>query len=339
MSTPKNEVRNDQIKEKTPSIGGGVFSTAIYEAQQLNNTPFSTVFQSSKDGLDLASPREQVQALSYCHNGREVINPINKTALTWWPGTRTMRVTLKNDRAIWPHKPGKRGVVVGMSNKSRYRLMKILNTIDSGGLLPMMVTLTQPDDVAARTNEDWLRCKKVFLQRLQARGYSAVWRREAKARQSGDLIGAYADHLHLLVWGVPNHQEGFFLVWVAQTWVDVIQTRDANCLKWHLGLLKNQPCTRRARSLRAVTFYISKYISKADDAKTYGRSWGIVNDHLIPWAELKQISITDGDAYTLLRYLRRAYKIRIRSNQKSVVAWVDDPGQWARTVEPPNRPG
>ena len=191
---------------------------------------------------------------------------------------------------------GKAGrVVVGMSHRSRRRMLELLHSLRSDGASPLWITLTFPADFpdtpAARV------AFSTFLKRLARKfpAYAAVWRIEKQKRG--------APHDHLLMWGVVDDGQRLRAVkaWMTGAWHDIAGGGDA----WHSTF--GCKVTRVSHDV-GVRRYIGKYQTKKG-GELPGRSWGVVGRHLLPVGRVIAAAVSATVARDLVRLVRRACKV------------------------------
>lgn len=199
---------------------------------------------------------------------------------------------------------GKRSTVAGFSNKSRKRMIDLMNC-QRHGAPDVFVSLTYADEALftvsenetvkrESTSSDWKNHIEILRKRFE-RAYPdvlALWRIELKKRKSGDFVGLIAPHFHLLIWlrgsgidinvsetcnGSPRTAEcretetDEIGLWLQKNWYEIVDT----------GLDKHfQHGTHvsAVKSARHAMFYVSKYVAKQEDdfEDNYevGRRWG-----------------------------------------------------------------
>ena len=191
---------------------------------------------------------------------------------------------------------GKAGrVVVGMSHRSRRRMLELLHSLRSDGASPLWITLTFPADFpdtpAARVAfAKWL---KRLARKFPA--YAAVWRIEKQKRG--------APHDHLLMWGVVDDGQRLRAVkaWMTGAWHDIAGGGDA----WHSTF--GCKVTRVSHDV-GVRRYIGKYQTKKG-GELPGRSWGVVGRDLLPVGRVIAAAVSATVARDLVRLVRRACKV------------------------------
>lgn len=186
----------------------------------------------------------------------------------------------------------KRGKVTFFSRAARARAMQLCLSvnIDKAGGLPILVTLTYPDEFPTDgpTTKGHL---DAFLKRLYRFNseVSAIWKVEPQKRG--------APHYHLLVFNMRYLPKD----WVATAWASVVDSGDAKHL--HAGTRVEQVYT-----YKGVVSYATKYICKrVEDDKnwTVGRWWGVHNRKRLP-VDVEEYSLSD-EQYYKLRRIYQAY--------------------------------
>ena len=191
---------------------------------------------------------------------------------------------------------GKAGrVVVGMSHRSRRRMLELLHSLRSDGVSPLWETLTfpadYPDTLAARV------AFTTFLKRLARKfpAYAAVWVIAPQKRG--------APHFHLLMWGVVDDGQRLQAVraWMCRAWHAIAGGGDRHHLQYGCKV------TRVSHDV-GVRRYIGKYQTKKDGLLP-GRSWGVVGRDLLPVGRVIAAAVSPAVARDLVRLVRRACKV------------------------------
>ena len=191
---------------------------------------------------------------------------------------------------------GKAGrVVVGMSHRSRRRMLELLHSLRPDGVSPLWQTLTfpadYPDTPAARV------AFTTWLKRLARKfpAYAAVWVIAPQKRG--------APHLHLLMWGVVDDGQRLRAVkaWLSRAWHDIAGGGDRHHLQYGCKV------TRVSHDV-GVRRYIGKYQAKKDGTLP-GRSWGVVGRDLLPVGRVIAAAVSATVARDLVRLVRRACKV------------------------------
>ena len=159
--------------------------------------------------------------------------------IEWTEGAGLLKVS-RGGIVVAP-KGGKRGVVKCFSKASRLRLMRTIAKIRLDAPLPVFITLTYPFNFPSPIESK--KHMEVFEKRL-FRAYpeiGIIWKLEPQERG--------APHFHILAWGVSVEKLGEF---VPYAWHDIAGDGDENHLRFHLGLLGNEPCISQVRSRNGV---------------------------------------------------------------------------------------
>lgn len=145
----------------------------------------------------------------------------------------------------------KRGEITDFSRAARLRMLKDMHRIDfASGPLPLFITLTYPDELAAPDLDTRNLHRKIFarhLERILERRVGAAWRVEWVDRKSGARVGQYCPHWHLLVFGIRfiPYQEVNDIWKKTIGWDDYVRTE-----------------IQRVDQTGAINLYMAKYVSK-----------------------------------------------------------------------------
>jgi hypothetical protein len=130
-----------------------------------------------------------------------------------------------------------------------------------------------------------------------------------------------------------------FFDWISLAWYHVVDSRN------HAHFLAG--CrVERIRTWGGVMSYCAKYMSKADsenfmaDVPT-GRSWGIFNRELMPWAKMVELDLDDDAGVRIRRIARRYLERRLgrRVQRHFGITLYCDVAQFTRLLEhPPDTP-
>ena len=192
---------------------------------------------------------------------------------------------------------GRRGPICGFSRQARKRMFDVGNSIPRDGVQPTkFVTLTYSDASFGQSWEKVKRDLRAFRCRLERR-YGKVpyiWRLEVKPRLSGDHVGEFFFHVHLLVFGLEQMDKG----WVSTTWYEIVGSGDPD----HLAAGTN---VKPVRDWRGAYGYLSKDMAKEQttDVPT-GRVWGVVNKALL-LIRLVAVGLSGVQFYRLRRLMRK----------------------------------
>jgi hypothetical protein len=208
----------------------------------------------------------------------------------------------------------KRGEVTRFSESSRLRLMRLLNMVRND-IRPLFVTLTYPDEFGERYQEPevWKRDIRAFEHRFRRAfpGCSFVWRLEVVDRKSGEFVGKFFPHFHLLVFGVKLREMREF---VPVNWNEIAGYGSEEHFRVHSHRKTVTPVLSRRGVMRyagkTVGAVMSSELAKELQAKGkhVGRWWGVIvrdvfKERFLDVAE--ELEVWDKDAVTLLRYFRR----------------------------------
>lgn len=237
-----------------------------------------------------------------------------------WDGGGKVRVKRICQRQYRQAGGGVRGKIQSFSKSSRRRMMYRLAEVRRDAI-PLFVTLTYPDQFP-RSGGEWSRDMQRLRMRILRRGWAAVWRREFKARKSGENAGEVAPHYHLLVWGA-EYQE--LRRWIPTAWWEC-----CGCIcDDHL---RAGTKVEMLRSWRGVMSYVSKYMAKVEeyppDLESVGRAWGVVNAAAIPWARCTAMTCSNATANQMIRFMRRYARMKARSSNASLTIFCENPMRW-----------
>ena len=270
-----------------------------------SNTEKLQIDEERAHRLDVRKP-ERGSSLSKAH-----IPPQGK--VKFYNGGSILRYEKPKYPIKGKHSFGYRSGITKFSKNSRRRLLYKIGGINKSEL-PVFITLTYPNEYT-NDSKQWKNDLENLFKRMVRLWpvAAAIWKLEPQKRG--------APHYHLLVWGVSYKE---LRQWVPQAWYEVVGSSDIKHLLWHYGVLGhgNTHCVSEVHSWRGVWSYASKYLGKTCDIegwKTPGRFWGVKNAKCIPWAEIETISITDREAYKLLRLMRRFAGMKNRSYQSLTI--------------------
>lgn len=221
------------------------------------------------------------------------------------PGRHTLTVQGKlvtwKDNAITAEvvRPGKRGECKGFSKSSRFRMLKMIATIDWEKALPcLFLTLTYPDRCGFQNSKQLTQDRSVFWRYLEAylgQQVPAVWRTEWKVRQSGENEGHFMPHVHMLI----MQCRFISYKWIRWHWRKTLRI-------WGRPNVQVEACDNSAKS----AIYVAKYAGKENDPllgygtylnSTSGRSWGVFRRNLVPMCPITQIDLANTDEASLVR--------------------------------------
>ena len=219
----------------------------------------------------------------------------------------------------------KRGEVTRFSEDSKRRLMHLLNKVQRDVTLVNFVTLTFPDEYYPYNTEpeDWKERLRLFEFRFRRAfpGGSFVWRLEVEDRKSGEHIGEFFPHFHLLVFGVSLVELRPF---VAENWYEIAGCGNQEHFRVHRHEKAVTPVYSRrgvmSYAAKAVGTVMSRELSKSLQAKgeNVGRWWGIAVRKVFETflAVAEEFDITDGDAVSLMRTFRKYIRSQVLNRWK-----------------------
>jgi len=190
-------------------------------------------------------------------------------------------VTLKAKKQWHDFKPTpKREKVSMFSRPARLRMLKFTATIDWDDIpRGKFITLTYPDECVNHTYRErnvHLDRFHDYLERHLGRRVSLLWRVEWVPRQSGQYVGQWEPHIHLIVLGVGYVEYASMRQW----WRQIIGAKEEPHIRFE-----------EMENPRQCGFYISKYCAKvpvssnlvnAPYPKTEGRHYGYLRRSGIP---------------------------------------------------------
>jgi len=188
-----------------------------------------------------------------------------------------------------PRPAGRRGAIVGFSRQARFRLLKLIATINWPEALPcLFITLTYPDECVATRSTIRNKHRYLFHRRLEkalAIELPMLWRVEWKPRLSGVNKGIYLPHIHLLLFGVR-----FIAIETVRAFWNATIGHSGWCSIW----------LEECGTGKHAALYVAKYCAKVEpaigslDKRTYlntGRQYGFTRKPLIPLHPLRRIPI------------------------------------------------
>lgn len=174
----------------------------------------------------------------------------------------------------------KRGKIVGFTNASRLRMLRLIATIDWQAIPEcQFITLTYPDanvnrTYKQRTQDRWLLTKS--LEEFKGHLIPTLWRVEWQPRQSGEFRGQLKPHLHIVAcFASQILRKDLRQMWKKATGIPTWCSVDS----------------RPAKSPEHGAKYAAKYAAKAPTLdhldnnaylETHGRAWGTTRRQLIP---------------------------------------------------------
>ncbi len=220
-----------------------------------------------------------------------------KTHLISFQGSLFVWKVLQRPGSIPP--PGKRGVVSGFSAAARFRMLKLVATIDwKEAWRPSFITTTYRDQDGLPNRRKLNLARQVFWRYVEkhvGKHVCTLWRIEWKQRLSGRFKGEIMPHYHFLPFKFP---------WIDRKKIDV----------WWKNAVGSDLCPRtqikRMRDEAQVGYYVSKYAAKTDDTvlvnpayhnRPTGRDWGVLRKELLPVHEEKEVRVAGTDQLEALR--------------------------------------
>jgi len=220
----------------------------------------------------------------------------------------------------------KRGEITDFSRQARLRMLKHMHRIDfASGELPLFITLTYPDELATPDLDKRNVHRKVFarhLERLLEQQVGAAWRVEWVDRKSGNLVGQYCPHWHLLVFGIRfiPYQQINDLWKKTIGWDDYVRTE-----------------IKRVDQSGAINLYMAKYIAKdavplslviAAYQSKVGRSYGWLRKSSIPLCPETYVStLTDAQRRDLSTLAVERLPLPVDGLEQSFTLMGDDLGE------------
>ena len=232
-----------------------------------------------------------------------------------------------------------RGKIEDFSKKSRFRLIRLLGTINESKCgLPDFVALTYPGEWSC-DGRVWKRDLDAMIKAIvrQYRTVWGVWRLEFQERG--------APHFHLLLWDGPgtkgisryslrakklkwiidkrDKKNQKIMNWFSESWYRIVGSEDPKHLKAGTRIEPIQ-------TMAGVRYYVSKYLAKLPDGRYtpegfVGRFWGRIGKER--W-KVNEITTNLSDkAFWRLRRVLRKYQEgksnRLKNvNRRSFESWT-----------------
>jgi len=215
--------------------------------------------------------------------------------------------------------PCKRGIISGFSPSARLRMFKFINRVNWNAALPgVFITLTYPDEFIGRPARQRNQDRYLFARWAESRAGKKIpylWRCEWMPRKTGNHIGTFFAHLHLLYLGVRflDKKE------INAQWKKTIGA-EGTVITWVDGILDG----------RKAGIYLAKYIAKKEDSvvldipaylNKIGRNWGTVRKGMIPLHPLHEFN-----------HLTKSQVDWLRAEGSSALPWLDENHQGSFTV-------
>lgn len=228
---------------------------------------------------------------------------------------------------------GKRGNVAGFSDRSRKRMIDLMNC-QRHGSPKTFVSLTYADEALwnesgkrISDSDDWKDQLEAIRKRIERKlpDVLALWRIELKTRKSGKYIGKIAPHFHLLVWNVSKDDmvddETTFDAWLRQAWFEIVASGNDEHLE-------RGTYTSEVKSARNAMFYVSKYVAKVEDdfvdCYEVGRRWGRIG--IFDTSVSLEIILSEAEHIQFRRLLRAWLKSKGRDYAKRIAKISIDKG-------------
>ena len=227
--------------------------------------------------------------------------------------------------------PSRRGRVGAFGGKSRLRLLRTLATIRRSAL-PMLCTLTFPDEAIPETAREAKRRLATFRRRL-LRAFpdlGAVWRLGVVDRKSGAFVGQAVPHIHFLAWGVSFVE---LVTRMPAMWASINLPTSHPAYAKHVAAGTG---VERAETLKSGAAYMAKgYIARGDPEpgpQWMGRRWGTWNRPAIPWADAVLREVAWKDFHAVRRLLARGARRHLRGSfpWQGLSTFSGSPGAYAR---------
>lgn len=209
--------------------------------------------------------------------------------LTWKDNAVTAEVTRRT----------KRGEIRGFTRSARFRMLKMIATIDWKSNMPVLfLTLTYPDRCGLQEGPQLAKDRSVFwryVEKYLARKVAAVWRVEWKIRQTGDFEGLWMPHVHMLIMRCPY----LHYKWIRWHWRKSLRI-------WGKPFVWVKAIDEEEQA----AIYVAKYQGKvSDDLLEYGsyhnnpsgRQWGVFRRNLVTFFPKREILLPNTDNVSGLR--------------------------------------
>lgn len=216
----------------------------------------------------------------------------------------------------------KKGDIKGFSKNSRLRMMKKMNRVDfKNDRIAYFFTLTYPDPFPTdgevhKTDLD------AFLKRLKRQfgNLDYMWKLEVQFKRG-------APHYHLIVFFEKRFNIKFVMKWVSQNWFEVVQRNWEIKNYDHLKVGTN---TKIVRTLRQLTNYVTKYITKKEEEDdkliNQGRYWGCSRN----WGDTLIENITlSGKQLIVFRRLMKGYMRKMNKQMAKKITHCPNIEVWA----------
>ncbi len=228
--------------------------------------------------------------------------------------------------------PPRRRECDGISPSAQRRLLILLHSLRRDAALPVMVTLTFPEEVVVTPHEA-KQCRRAWekrMVRIYGPRWCAIWRMEAHPVMSLRL-GRVHPHLHLLTWGAWYDLEQVSATWTDVVWAvlglrsDLTDDLGRSVSKKHLAAGTNCEIVRK---WEGVIYCAKRYLAKPEEYPIgkAGRVWGYCQRQALPIAEEEVIPLTAEQTYQVRVGVERWMRAQeIVSEHIITTFFADDP--------------
>jgi len=185
-----------------------------------------------------------------------------------------------------------------MSEKSKRRLLALLNTLRRDAPLPIMLTVEFPEELTVSAQEA-KRCYLALAKRLEREHgdrWSALWRVEAHPEMSKRL-GRVCPHLHILCWNIWFDLDGLSRDW-AEVCLAVLGYDDQLCDAEGRRVFEKHVAAgtsaERVKKWEGVAYMVKQYMAKEEEYPLgkAGRVWGWWKFDRLPIAPVRREVLT-----------------------------------------------
>lgn len=244
-----------------------------------------------------------------------------------WKGGTLLKVSRNRERDVDCEGRGKRSQITDFTWETRVRILRTLGMMDKL-CLPAYWVATYPDEAYSymATGEWTVKTFDAFRERIRYKypECGVVWRREHERRKSGLHIGEFFPHYNFLFWGVDV---GELNMWLPRAWYGATGELSEKQLSavWF---------AERVKSWKQMIYYLSKYVAKKNKdyfgQPGWGAWWGTINKDNLPWVSPIEIEVSDKQATTLLRYVKR--KAHGKRNLDTRYLTTENPDFWVQRL-------
>lgn len=180
--------------------------------------------------------------------------------LTIWRGMSSINIESPPTKEQRTSGHSTRGNIENFSRRSRKRMLETFQQKRDGWVRPIFITLTYTDEAwfggcSQNPQLHWERLRHWF--NYNHPEVCGMRRIEWEVRKSGQNVGQYAPHLHLVVDGYMG---------------DLADLRKTLAAAWHSAITDNNTeiglrpriDVQRAKNTRHAMYYLSKYVAKTD---------------------------------------------------------------------------